>query len=82
MTHSLTTTIEIDEVETEVKIEFEMMFGEAEIDTITDVQTGCAITPDKDGSMTKTAVDSLYDELREWAQGVEQILLENEYHNI
>lgn len=37
------TTIEIDEIETEVLIHFENRFGEMEIHQITDVHTGDAI---------------------------------------
>lgn len=41
MTHY--TTIEINEIETEVKIEFENRFGDIEISKITNVETGDAI---------------------------------------
>lgn len=37
------TTIEIDEIETEVAITFEMYFGQAEVIKITNVETGDAI---------------------------------------
>lgn len=43
---TLYTTLEIDEVSTEVVIDFDIQFGEAEIDRITDVETGNAICPD------------------------------------
>lgn len=39
-------TIEIDEVETEVCIEFENQFGDIEITKMTDVESGDAIAPD------------------------------------
>lgn len=41
MTHI--TTIEIDEIETEVIIDFSVVFGDIEINQITDVVTGDAI---------------------------------------
>ncbi len=64
MTHY--TTIEIDEVETEVKIEFENRFGEMVITKITEVKTGDTICPDLlEGQMTNTSVTCLYNELYE-----------------
>lgn len=39
----LITTIEINEVETEVSIDFEMYFGDVEISKITDLETGNAL---------------------------------------
>jgi len=40
---TLITTIEIDEIETEVSIEFKSYFGEIEVSKVTDLATGDAI---------------------------------------
>lgn len=57
-------TIEIEEVETEVLIDFEMQFGNVEINKMTDTETGEAIAPDLLG---ETNTDYLYNELYEYA---------------
>lgn len=70
-------TIEIDEVETEISVEFTNQFGEIEIDLITDVNTGNAIAPDL---LDKHTSDIIYDELHEVvADSKEDIELENTY---
>jgi len=58
------TTIEIDEIDTEVKIEFESRFGEIEIIKITDIGTGNAIAPDL---FNDRLANSIYAELHEVA---------------
>ena len=79
MQHTL--FIEIDEVETEVRVEFTSNFGEVEIQTITDVVSNDNICPDLlDGQMTKIGVERLYDELREVAAYAEYIPTENINH--
>lgn len=69
------TTIEIDEIETEVKIEFTNRFGEMEIDLITDIATGNAIAPDLLNEWD-------FENLHEFATNQEFIPVENEYQNI
>lgn len=59
------TTVDIDEIETEVLIEFSIVFNEVEIQKITDLETGVAICPDLEGQMTSVGFDSLYSELHE-----------------
>lgn len=41
-----TTLLEIDEIETEVEIDFTIEFGEPVINLMTDIHTGDAIAPD------------------------------------
>lgn len=53
------TEIEIDEIETEVAIDFEMYFGEAEVSKVTNLETGDAI----DVKIN----DGVYGELLEYA---------------
>jgi hypothetical protein len=56
----LITTIEIDEITTDVEIDFINRFGEIEVDKITDSVTGCAICPELS--------DDIYSEMMEmWA---------------
>jgi hypothetical protein len=69
------TTIEIDEIETEIKIEFTNRFGEIEIDLITDITTGNAIAPDL---LNEWNIEDLH----EFAANQEFIPVENEYQNI
>lgn len=52
-------TIEIDEVETEVLIDFEMYFGDIEFNKFTDLETGNAIEVEID--------NNLYNDLLEMA---------------
>lgn len=73
------TTIEIDECDTKVQIDYTVEFGEVKIDLITDLQTGDAIAPDLMSEMTATILN---EELYEWAQNSEQIELENHYRNV
>lgn len=73
-----TTTIEIDEVEVNISIEFKAEFGEVEIQLITDIENGCAIAPDL---LDKHVSDQLHNELHEFVAGDEQIELENHYRN-
>jgi hypothetical protein len=56
------TTIEIDENEVEVSIDFEMQFGEPCITLMTDVKTGDAIAPDLLGySKTSDLLNELHE---------------------
>lgn len=59
----LTTTIEIDEIDTEVLVDFEKEFGEIIINKMTNSHTGDAIAPDLLGECFST--DNLYYELNE-----------------
>lgn len=56
------TTIEIDEIDTEVLIEYRIQFGEPEILFMTDVHTGDAIAPDL---LNETRTCDLLNELHE-----------------
>lgn len=58
-----TTTIEIDEIDTEILVEFEKQFGEIIINKMTDAHTGDAIAPDLLDECFST--DNLYYELNE-----------------
>lgn len=73
----LYTTIEIDETETELAVEFTAIFGEVEIQKITDVVTGDAICPDLLGEIDGMALDTLYNECYEFAANNEVIPVEN-----
>lgn len=77
-----TTEVEINEVDTKIEVDYEMYFGQAEINCITNLENGEVIRPDIDGSMTAIAVIALYEELYEWAQTEDQISLENHYQNV
>lgn len=57
-------TIEIDEIETDVLIDFEMFFGDVEINKITNTETGEAIAPDL---LNEFNANLLYLELHEYA---------------
>jgi len=70
----LHTTIEIEEVETNIVIDFEMQFGQPIINKITDVESGCAICPDLDETNIS---DILYNEILEYAANHECLPLEN-----
>lgn len=52
-------TIEIDEIETFIEIDFKLQFGEVEILKVTDLETCCAIVPE--------LPDYIYLELHEMA---------------
>lgn len=54
---TLITTLEIDEVSTEVAIDFKSYFGEPEVQLITDLSTGDAICPELS--------DEVYNEMAE-----------------
>lgn len=81
---TLTTTIEIDEVETNIEVIFIPQFGEVIIEKITDVDTGDAICPDfferYEGLVTSVALDRLYNEMHELVANEEFIPTEN--HNV
>lgn len=61
------TTIEIDEMETEVLIHFEMKFGEPVIIQMIDVFTDEAIAPDLLDEITPFTMTNLLNELHEVA---------------
>lgn len=73
----LYTTIEIDETLTELAVEFTALFGDVEIQKITNVVTGDAICPDLLGEIDGMALDALYDECFEFAANNEVIPVEN-----
>lgn len=80
MQHS--TTLEINEVETEITVHFTNRFHEIEITQIIDVSTGESIAPDLfEDEVTATALASLYEGLASVADD-EQIEVENTYNNI
>lgn len=58
----ITTTVQIDEMETEVLVDFEMQSGEIVINKMTDTHSGDAIAPDL---LDETSTDNLYPELYE-----------------
>jgi hypothetical protein len=58
----LITTIEIDEVETQVLIHYSAYFSNIEIEKITEIETGDAICPDL---LDKKISDDLYSEINE-----------------
>lgn len=51
--------IDIDEIETQIEIDFKLQFGEVEILKVTDLETGCEICP--------VIPDEVYLELHEMA---------------
>lgn len=61
---TLIQTIEIDEVETEVLIDFSSYFGDIEINKITNLETGDAICPDL---LDSDLSDKIYADLDEYA---------------
>lgn len=58
------TTIEINEIETEVLIDFNTYFGQVVINKITDLATGDAIVPDL---VDENLSDKIHNELHEVA---------------
>lgn len=71
------TTLEIDEIETEVKVDFTNRFGEIEITGMSDADNN-EIAPDL---LSEINTVKLYDDLASYADD-EQIELENTYSNI
>ncbi len=78
-----TTTIEIDEVEVKIEVDYELEFSRATIICVTNLETKesysgnefCALIP-------KHTEDALFEELFDWGQNEEQISLENHYENV
>lgn len=65
------TTLEIDEVETVVSIDFESDGFSVEIQKITDLDSGDAIAPDLTGQITEIAETALYNELMQFSTDFE-----------
>lgn len=65
------TTLEIDEIETVVSIDFESDGFSVEIEKITDMESGDAIAPDLAGEITEIQKTCLIDELAEFAANFE-----------
>jgi len=63
----LYTTIEINETDTEVIVDFEIQHGEAVILKMTDVHTGDAIAPDL---LSELHDNMLYNEMLEYAADI------------
>lgn len=60
---TLITTIEIDEIDTEVSIEFTNHFGEIEVLKVTDAETGDAICPELPNEVYRDMLEMWADSL-------------------
>lgn len=61
----LITVIEIEEIETEVSIDFTNQFGEIEVQKVTDVETGDAICPELPNEVYRDMLEMWADSLIE-----------------
>lgn len=74
-----TITLEINEIETEVKVSFISRFGTIEILDMTDVETGEAITPDLLDELSSVQYAYMMEQLHDFAAD-NSIPLENSYN--
>ncbi len=70
-------TVEINEVDTLIEVDYEMQFGIPEIWCILNLETKEIVEVSEIDN-----IDMLNEELYEWAQNEEQIALENHYENV
>lgn len=76
------TSLEINEVETVVSIDFESDGFEVEIIKMTDMETGDCIAPDLGDELTEVAKTALLNELMEFAADFEHNRRSNSFYSV